>query len=464
MTHYPALTLETPEEHPFAQFVRALGKGKRGAAIASLTDNPNRFLSAVQIGVTLSGFLSASFGGATLAGDLAPVLARLGVPSRLAATLSLVLITLVISYASIVLSELTAKRLAMQRAEGFALALAPMVNGIATAARPLIWFLGKSTDVVVRMLGGDPDAGKEEVSDEELRAMVSSSGSLGAEERHIVDELFQAGDRSLREVMVPRTEVDFLPGDLPAYKAIRELQGAPHSRYPVTDGSADRIVGFLHLRDLFDLDPAARNTPVKQLARPVLSLPETVKVLRALTDMRRAGSHLAIVQDEYGGTAGIITLEDLMEELIGDIRDEYDVEDEQHRAHAELRDVDGLTTIEEFAERTGYVLPEGPYDTVAGYLMAQLGKLPGLGDQISVALDRGPDAPDDAPELMVFDLEVADLDGRRVSWLRVTRRPAPDLVVIDPAEPPADPEAEGREVDADAQPGDAAGWQQGAQR
>ena len=251
--------------------------------------------------------------------------------------------------------------------------------------------------------------------------MVSSSATLGDEERRIVDEVFDAGERTLREVMVPRTEVDFLPGDMPAYKAIREVQGAPHSRYPVSDGSTDRIAGFLHVRDLMDLDPTTRAAPVRQLVRPVMSLPDTVKLLKALTEMRREGSHLAIVLDEYGGTAGIVTLEDLVEELIGDITDEYDVVDDESRIHTELRDLDGLTTLEEFEERAGYVLPEGPYDTVAGYVMSQLGKVPEIGDVTSVVLERSPDADGDRPESVAFDFEVADLDGRRASWLRVRR-------------------------------------------
>lgn len=413
-----------------SQVKQLSARGKRGATLAKLAGNPNRFLSAVQIGVTLAGFLSASFGGATLAGELAPFLVRMGLPESvtlfgarvaIASTLSLVLITVVISYFSIVLSELTAKRLAMQRAEGIAMGLAPMVDGIATVCRPLIWFLGKSTDVAVRLLGGDPGAGREEVTDEELRAMVSGSATLGDEERQIVDEVFDAGSRSLREVMVPRTEVDFLAGDLPAYKAVRAVQGSPHSRYPVSEGGPDQVAGFLHVRDLMDLTPETRSVPLRQLARPVVSLPETVKVLRALTDMRRQGAHLAIVLDEYGGTAGIVTLEDLMEELVGDITDEYDVVDEQSQNHQQLRDVEGLVTLEEFEERSGYVLPEGPYDTVAGYFMAQLGRVPDLGDTIDVTLERSPDADAEAPETVTFRFEANELDGRRVAWLNVSR-------------------------------------------
>ena len=393
-------------------------RGKRGQAVATLAANPNRFLSAVQIGVTLSGFLSAAFGGATLTEDLAPVLVGWGVPAQVAGPVSLVTVTIVISYFSIVLGELTAKRLAMQRAEGFAMALAPLVSVIATITRPVIWFLGVSTDVAVRLLGGDPRASREEVSDEELRAMVNSSMTLGDEERQIVDEVFAAGQVSLREAMVPRTEVEFLSGDTPAYRAIREAGERAHSRYPVVGRDVDDVLGFVHIRDLFDLDPAERNAPVSQLVRPVASLPETVKILRALKVMQNGNDHMVIVRDEYGGTAGIVTIEDLVEELIGDITDEFDV---APVAVAGVNDLDGLQTIEEFSEQYGYRLPEGPYDTVAGYVMAQLGHLPAVGDEVDATLEPMPGtgaAPADVR------LTVTELDGRRASRITLTRRPS----------------------------------------
>nr|WP_114558286.1 hemolysin family protein [Desertihabitans aurantiacus] len=397
-------------------------RGSRGQKVARLAANPNRFLSAVQIGVTLAGFLSAAFGAATLADDLSPVLQSRGVPAGVADTLALVAITIVISYLSIVLGELTAKRLALQRAEGFALALAPLVDLIATLARPVIWLLGASTNVAVRLLGGDPKASREEVTDEEIRAMVSTSVTLGAEERRIVDEVFSAGERSLREVMVPRTEVDFLAGDMPVSRAVREVRDAPHSRYPVTAQSTDDVVGFVHVRDLFDPGLAGRASTVQQLVRPVISLPDTVRMLPALTEMRRRAAHLAVVRDEYGGTAGIVTMEDLVEELVGDITDEYDVVVGMPAPAA--GELDGLTTLEEFTERHRLVLDEGPYDTVAGWFMARLGRLPLPGDELEVEL-RASDAGEDEPGHAVR-FQVLELDGRRAARFRVTvgARPA----------------------------------------
>jgi putative hemolysin len=266
---------------------------------------------------------------------------------------------------------------------------------------------------MVRLVGGDPKAGREEVSDEEIRALVSGSSTLSDEERQIVDDVFAAGDRGLREVMVPRTEVDFLPGDMPVHRAVRELSKAPHSRYPVMGESADDIIGFVHVRDLLDPEVSSRTVPVSEVARPVLSMPDTVRVLRALNELRRDSSHLAIVLDEYGGTAGIVTMEDLVEELVGDITDEFDVVAERG-GNVQPGDlvIDGLTTLDEFEEQTGMVLPDGPYDTVAGYFMAKLGQLPSVGDVVETEVAVA-DGPDDSP--VRLELKVSELDGRRAA-------------------------------------------------
>lgn len=400
-----------------AQVRQLSTRGKRGQAIEKLTENPNNFLSAVQIGVTVSGFLSASFGASSIAPRVSPYLEGWGVPSGLAGTLALIGLTLVIAYFSIVIGELTAKRLAMQRAESFSLMLAPMVAGIAMLVRPVIWLLDVSTNALVRVLGGNPEQAREVVTDEEIRQMVSSSETLGDEERRIVDEVFQAGELSLREVMVPRTEVDFLPADMPIQKAYREVRGAPRSRYPVTDGSTDKVIGFLHVRDLMDVEGSARGGEVRRIVRPILHLPETMRILPAMTMLRKESMHIAVVRDEYGGTAGIITMEDLMEELIGDITDEYDVP--QTQAHLQVNQFDGLTTIEEFADATGFVIPEGPYDTVAGYFMFVLGAIPEVGSRISVGLE--PRETPTEPVTVEFSFEVTEMDGRRASWFRVRR-------------------------------------------
>ena len=403
--------------------------GKRGDRVRKLRSDSNRFLASVQVGVTLAGFFASAYGGSTLSEPLAEVLVGWGVPTGIAGTAAFIAVTAFISYLSLVLGELVPKRLALQRSEAFALALAPLVDFIAKLARPVIWLLGVSTDVVVRILGGDPNAGREQVTDEEIRALVSGSSTLGDEERRIVDDVFDAGSRGLREVMLPRTEVDFLPGDMPAYKAVREVLQAPHSRYPVMGDSADDIIGFVHVRDLLDPEVSNRSTPVADLVRPVVSLPDTVRVLRALSDMRRESCHLAIVLDEYGGTAGIVTMEDLVEELVGDITDEYDVVVAPQQSRPDTIEVDGLSTLDDFAEQTGFELAEGPYDTVAGFFMAARGQLPTL--QATVEVDAL--QPGDDDQTVRLELKVTELDGRRAARLDVKRVPAETPAGADPA-------------------------------
>jgi putative hemolysin len=386
--------------------VRSLAqRGKRGKRAAMLAQDPNRFLSAVQIGVTTATLLSGAFGAATLAAELRGLLIRHHVPAGLASTISLVGVSVVISYFSLVLGELVPKRLALQRPEPIALAAAPVLDRISAAARPLVWLLSRSVDLVVRLLGGNPRAGRDAMSSEELLDMVTARSDLGADERQIVGEVFEAGKRQLREVLVPRTEVEFLDAEMPMYRAAKIAAGATHSRFPVYRDSYDEVIGFVHLRDLLNPDLSNRSLPVGEVCRQVKQLPQSKTVLAALTEMRNDRSHLAIVIDEYGGTAGIVTLEDLVEELIGDIQDEYDVEAEQaKRLLGGQMEVDGLLNLDDFADETGVTLPEGPYETVAGYVIAALGKLPEPGDWVEVPGHR---------------LTVTEMDGRRIARLRV---------------------------------------------
>lgn len=380
-------------------------QGSRGQAVRRLHEHPNRFLSAVQIGVTLAGFLSAAFGASTIADDIAPDLAAWGLSEAVSNAVALVGVTLVIAYLSLVLGELAPKRLALQRAERFAVAVAPIIEFIAKISTPLIWLLSKSTNVVVRIAGGDPKASREQMSELELRELVAGHSDLDQEERELLEQVFTANDQQLREIMVPRTEVDFLDASTPLFKALKDAAKMPHSRYPVVRGSADDVAGFVHVRDLFDPELSGRSVRVGELTRPVLMLPGTNRVLSSLQQMRREGQHLAIVVDEYGGTAGIVTLEDLVEEIVGDIRDEYDVDEPETTRVGETVEVDGLLNIEDFQDETGVELPEGPYETATGYVVNALGRFPVVGDRVQVNGHR---------------LEVAEVEGRRVSRVRVT--------------------------------------------
>jgi putative hemolysin len=387
--------------------------GRRGKAVARLLSDPNRFLAAVQVGVTLAGFFSAAFGASTLSEPLADWLVGLGVGEGLAGTLAFVLVTIAISYLSLVVGELTPKRLALQRAEGFSLLVAAPLNGIAKVSRPVIWLLSKSTNLLVRILGGDPRASGEAISQEELRDLVAAHESLSTDERRLIGEVFRAGDREVREVMTPRTEVDFLEASMTASRAAKQVHDSSHSRYPVVGRDEDDVIGFVHVRDLFlPSHPAGRAATVGDLVREVKRLPGTAGVLTALSEMRRENHHLAIVVDEYGGTDGIVTLEDLIEEVIGEIYDEYDedVTDDGGEVPGGPQEVDGLLNLDDFREATGLQLPEGPYETVAGYVLAELGRLPQPGDAVTVEGRT---------------LTVLELDGRRIARISVSRAPEP---------------------------------------
>jgi putative hemolysin len=380
---------------------------RRGERIAALVANPNRFLSAVQIGVTTTALLSSAFGAVTLSDSLSRELERTGLSHAPSRVISFLVVTLVIAYVTLVVGELAPKRIALQRAAGTAGAVAPTLDRFAALMRPVIWLLSVSTDIVVRLLGGDPNVNRESISEGELRDLVTGHEALTREERRLIDEVFEAGNRQLREIMVPRTEVEFFEAAWSLTKAVRVAHESPHSRFPVIRASADDVIGFIHVRDLFR--PATgqrRGVKVGDLARDVAMMPSTKAVLPAMSEMRRAGDHLAVVVDEYGGTAGIVTLEDLIEELVGDIRDEYDVGDDEAR---QLRggdlDVDGLLNLDDFSDAVGRQLPDGPYETVAGAIVATLGRLPRTGDAV---------------ELGEVRLKVTKLDGRRIARVRVT--------------------------------------------
>lgn len=390
----------------------------RGKRVAQIARDPNTFLSTVQIGVTLSGFLSASFGESSISPYIVPIVESWGVPTSVAAPLTTIVLTLIISYCSIVISELVPKRIAMQRNEQIARAVVPAIHVFAKVCKPIIWLIGKNTNIIVRMLGFDPNETDSEVSDEELRVLVNTNTNLSKDERTILDDVFDASETIVAEVMRPRADVVFLDGAMPIEEAATYVRGMPYSRYPVTGKDFDDVLGFVHVRDLLDIrDPKART--VADVTREGISLPGTSKLLPSLELLRKRGIHLAVVIDEYGGTDGIVTLEDMTEELVGDIRDEYDLPEEKGGERTErtafangVATIEGGMTIEDFADLTGIELEDGPYETVAGYFLAHTGKMGEVGDVLS---------SDDG-----YDMTVTQVDGRRIEMLEIRKHTVDD--------------------------------------
>jgi putative hemolysin len=383
-------------------------RGKRGAIVAKLAANPNRLLGALQVGVTLTGFLSAALGAEKLGVYVIPWLEDIGMQSNSAATASLIGVTLVIAYFSLVFGELVPKRLALFRTEQIALASAIFIDFVANLFRPIIWILSHSTNLIVRLFGIDPKEQRTAISEEELLDLVAGHAALTDEERDIVEEVFNVSERQVHEVMVPRTEVDFMDASLTVGKAIALAIEKAHSRYPVVRGSSDEVIGFIHVRDLLDTSLANSNAKIQELARNIMYLPGTKAILPALTEMRKQRQHLAIVLDEYGGTDGIITLEDLVETLIGDIRDEYDSDELEisEESHTGDFEIDGLISLEDLQEESGVELPEGPYETAGGFVMHYLGRIPVEQDIVGVNGVR---------------ITVLSMEGKRAGRLLISR-------------------------------------------
>ncbi|TCU87605.1 putative hemolysin [Curtobacterium sp. PhB191] len=372
-------------------------RGSRGLRVAELGRDPNRFLAAVQIGVTVAGFFSAAYGASSIAPDVAPLFTGLGLGQGAAETVALVLMTLVIAYLSLVFGELVPKRLALQRAEGFSMLVAPTLDRFATLMRPVIWVLSASTNLVVRALGGDPNARSESMSTEELRGLVDEHTGVDEQGRRIARSALDAGDRILRESMRPWYDVSTIDAALTIAEATDHAIEVGHTRYLVTSGGRDEVDGFVHLRDL--LRPSDPDAPVSTLVRPVLALPETKSLSSAIADMRTDGHQIALVVDEYGGSAGMVTLEALLEDLVGRIRDEYDEPTAEHDG------VDGSTVLEDLVADGGPALPDGDYETVGGLVQVHLDRVPEVGDVVAAGGHR---------------LEVTAMDGHRVARVRIT--------------------------------------------
>ena len=372
--------------------------------------DPNQFLSAVQIGVTVAGFFSSAYGASTIAPSLVPLLMDVGLPEATAGTVALIGMTLIIAYLSLVFGELAPKRLAMQNAMAMTKVVGPPLRFFGQLMRPVIWLLSVSTNIVVRLLGGDPNANREAVSAEEIKSMVRDSEALDQAESRVLADVFDASERTVVEVMQPRHQVHFLDGAQTVTQVRTEIRNSGFSRYPVTGEDVDDVLGFVHVRDMLLVeDPAT--TLMSELVRPIEHIPGTVQVLMALNRMRAHADQIAVVVDEYGGTDGIVTLEDLLEELVGEIYDEFDRESWPAPGGLDsILEADGTfeggLILQEFEAATDIGLPDtGGYETVGGFLMAQLGRIPEAGD--SVAVDGGL-------------LEVVEVDERRVQTVRFT--------------------------------------------
>ncbi|CAM3103206.1 hemolysin family protein [Stackebrandtia soli] len=363
-----------------AQIQRLEQTSRGGAVLAKLARDPNRFLATIQIGITLAGFLASATAAVSLSEPLVGPLSFLG---SAAGPVAIVLVTIILTFVTLVVGELAPKRIAMQRAEGWAIIAARPLDLLATLSRPVVWLLGKTSDLIVRIFGVDPNAAKEEVSAEEIRDLVAGQQQFTAEQRTIIDGAFEIAQRLTREILVPRRDVVSLSSTLTPQDALDTLISSGHSRAPVVGKAGlDDIIGIVHIRDLIGVGGSLTDR-----ARPCLILPDSLKVTDALRQMRDSREHFAGIVDEYGSIDGILTLEDLVEEIVGEIYDETDRD-----VLTVIRNPDGtlilpgsfplhdLTDIDVDID-----LPEhSDYTTVAGLLLDHLGHIAAVGDRIEV--------------------------------------------------------------------------------
>ncbi|CAN5574547.1 hemolysin family protein [soil metagenome] len=361
------------------QLQRLEARGGSGEILARLARDPNRFLATIQIGITLAGFLASAAAAVSLAKPLEEPLDFLGGAAR---PVSIVLVTLVLAYGTLVFGELAPKRVAMQRAERWGLLAARPLALLSEITRPAVWMLSHSTDLAVRLMGGDPNRQREEVTEEEVRDLVASQASFSPEQQTIISGVFEVAERTLDEVLKPRREVLVLATDATCDAALDALVASGHSRAPVGDnGHLDHVIGVVHLRDLI----GGGTVTVAERSSVPTFLPESAQVLHALRDLQNARQQLAVVINEHGGAEGIVTVEDLVEELVGEIYDETDrdIIDVQ-------RDPDGSVVLPGRFPIHDLVdldidLPEGEYATVAGLVLSELGRIPdGPGDEVTI--------------------------------------------------------------------------------
>jgi len=382
------------------QLQRLEAESARGRALAALARDPNRFLATIQIGITLAGFLASASAAVSLAQPLEEPLSFLGGAAR---PVSIVVVTLILAYFTLVVGELAPKRIAMQRAEPWGLLVARPLSAAATATRPIVWLLSRSTDLVVRLVGGDPNREREEVTAEELRELVAAQMTFSPQQRRIIDGAFEIADRTLREVHRPRPDVFTLAAEDRCVDVVDVLAGSGHSRAPVGRGGAlDDVVGIVHLRDLLTDDPSRT---VGAVSAPAMILPETAGVLLALREMQRRRAQMAVVVDEHGAAEGIITVEDLIEELVGEIYDETDRDVlSVRRMGGGVLVVPGRFPIHDLPD-IGVALPDGPFTTVAGMVINEL--------------QRIPEAPGDVVEIDGLRFVVTAVGANTVTEVRI---------------------------------------------
>lgn len=391
---------------------------RKAKRLSKLTAQPARFLSTIQVAITLAGFLGSAFASENFSDGLADWLISLGVaiPHGTLDTICVIIITLILSYFTLIFGELVPKRIAMKKTEAVARFTVGAVTSVATVFRPVIWLLSKSTNGVLRLLHIDPKADEEDVSEDEIRMMVDlgeERGAIESNEKELIDNIFEFNNTTAEDVMIHRTDMVMLWVEDTREEILATIRSSGLSRFPVYEENADDIIGILSTREYLLNAQAEAPKPMRELLRPAYFVPESVRTDVLFRDMQSKKVHMSIVVDEYGGTSGLVTMEDLLEEIVGNIYDEFDPQEEKdiEKVGDNLWRVAGSCELERVAEATGVQFPEDEEsDTLGGLVFAQLSFIPEDGSQFTV-------------DACGLHIEVQSFNERRVEWALVSRLP-----------------------------------------
>lgn len=377
-----------------AKLAKMAAEGDRRAVrLARLTSQPARFLATIQVAITLSGFLGSAFAADNFSDGLVEWLMGFGlpIPAKTLDTIAVVVITFILSYFTLIFGELVPKRVAMRKAETLALGISGIISTIAKLFAPLVWFLTASTNLVLRLLGIDPDAEEEEVSEEEIRMMVdvgSEKGTIDHEEKTLIQNVFEFDDLTAAEIATHRTDTAILWMDESMEEWKDTIYNTRHKLYPVCGESADDVLGILNAKDYFRLDDQSRENLMKKAVKPAYFVPESVKADVLFRNMKQGRHHMAVVLDEYGGMTGIVTMNDLVQQLVGDFEDDAD--------HTQAPDVEqiapgrwhirGCAALDEVEQAVGVSLPCDEHDTFNGLVFDALGTVPRDGSSVEVTI------------------------------------------------------------------------------
>jgi len=364
---------------------------KRAIRLSKLTDNPSQFLSIIQVAITLAALLGGAFAAENFASRLTGLLINIGVniPFSVLNSVSVVLITLLLSYITLVMGELVPKRIAMKNAERLALSLSGLLYFISKLFAPVVWLLTVSTNGILRLLGIDPNETDDEVTEEDIRMMVdvgSEKGSINESEKEMIQNVFEFDNKTAEEVMTHRTEAVILWLDETEEEWDKKISESRHSRYPVCDGSADNVIGVLHVKEYYTIEDKSRENIMKKAVKPAYYVPETVRTDVLFQNMKKSRNHFAVVFDEYGGMSGIITMNDLLEQIVGDIDDDYLTPEEE-----EIKKIDdktwrikGSAYLDDVSKELGVSLPDEDFDTFGGLVFGILGIIPEDGSTLEL--------------------------------------------------------------------------------